>query len=293
LVLASLIGWSPLCLEAGQAPVKAAASPAKTPAASPAKTSAAPQGKAVADPEALLAKARAAYIGLSARGFRGYRFVARPDWSVSLAELAKSDPAGYEAALKLLTQIRFDVRVGAHGQSQVTHTVVDAPNEGATQGLNQIYQGVEQALNGFFQTWGPFVVQRPVPAAGVPCKVVDLGAQYQFSWEETGEVRVELRTDRAFAISVMKIASPAFDAVIQPTFDRTAQGLVLTGYEGDFKPKGDGAAMNLKIRITNQVLEGLPVPGGLDATVQIQGRTDRMVLGFSELKVEPKQAEPK
>lgn len=280
LVLASLIGGAPLSLEAGQAPVN-------TPAKAPAKATAAAE-QAVADPEALLAKARAAYIGLSTRGFRGYRFVARPDWSVSLAELAKSDPAGYEAALKLLTQIRFEVRVGAHGQSQVTHTVVDAPNEGATQGLNQIYQGVEQALNGFFQTWGPFMVQTPVPAAGVPCKVVDLGTQYLFTWEETGDVRVELRTDRTFAISVMKVAAPAFDAVIQPTFDRTAQGFVLTGYEGDFKPKGDGVAMNLKIRITNQVLEGLPVPGALDATVKIQGRTDRMVLGFSELKAEPK-----
>jgi len=281
LVLASLIGWSSLCLEASQAPAKApAAPPAKTPAASN-------QPKAVADPEAILTKARAAYIGLSTRGFRGYRFVARPDWSVSLAELAKSDPTAYDAALKLLTQIRFDVRVGAHGQSQVTHTVVDAP-EGATQGLNQIYQGVEQALNGFFQTWGPFMVQTPVPAAGVPCKVVDLGTQYQFTWEETGDVHVELRTDRSFAISVMKVASPAFDAVIQPTFDRTAQGFVLTGYEGDFNPKGNGVAMNLKIRITNQVLEGLPLPGALDATVLIQGRTDRMVLGFSELKAEPK-----
>jgi hypothetical protein len=239
-------------------------------------------------PEAILSQARGAYVGLSARGFRGYRSVVTPDWPLTLAELAKTNPDGYEAAVKLLAQIRYEVRVGAHGQSQVTHTFVDTPNEGTTTGLNQVNQGVEQAINGFFQTWAPFMVHSPIPPKGTPCKAEDLGSHFRLNWEEAGGVSVDLRLDRAFTVTEMKVLAPAFHAAIRPTFERQAGAFVLTGYDADFKPQDGGAAMTLKVLIRNQSLDGMPLPAHLDVTVWTQGRKERMTFAFTELKAEAK-----
>lgn len=248
----------------------------------------APPTKAKVQPEAILSQARGAYVGLAEKGFRGYRFAVTPDWPLTLAELAKTNPTGYEAAVKLLKQIRYEGRVGAHGQSQVTHNFVDTPNEGATSGLNQVNQGVEQAINGFFQTWAPFIVHSPIPPAGSPCRAEDLGTHFQLNWKETGDVSVDLRLDRTFAVTEMKVIAPAFHATIRPTFDRQAGAFVLTGYDADFTPQNGGAAMTLKVLIVNQALDGMPVPAHLDVTVWTQGRKEHMTFAFTELKVEPR-----
>lgn len=99
---------------------------------------------------------------------------------------------------------------------------------------------------------------------------------------------MELHTDRAFAVAEMKIASPAFDAVVTPRLQRHKVGYVLTGYEGTYTPKDGGAAMTLVVAITNQTLEDMPLPSGLEATVHTGGRTEHMTFTFSDLKAEPK-----
>ncbi|MFN7957453.1 MAG: hypothetical protein U0P46_03875 [Holophagaceae bacterium] len=247
-----------------------------------------PPAQAKVQPEAILSQARDAYVGLAARGFRGYRSIVTPDWPLTLAELAKTNPDGYEAALKLLQQIRYEVRVGAHGQSQITHTFVDTPNQGTTTGLNQVNQGVEQAVNGFFQTWAPLMVHSPIPPKEVPCKAEDQGSHFQLNWEEAGGVRVDLRLDRAFTVTEMKVLAPAFHAAIRPTFERQSGAFVLCGYDADFTPQNGGAAMTLKVLIQNQLLDGLPLPAHLDVTVWTQGRKERMTFAFTELKAEAK-----
>ena len=62
-----------------------------------------------ADPKVVLGQARAAYYNLSARGFRQYRFQARPDWASMLGDLAKTNPDAFEGAMKLFGKVRFEV----------------------------------------------------------------------------------------------------------------------------------------------------------------------------------------
>ena len=99
---------------------------------------------------------------------------------------------------------------------------------------------------------------------------------------------MDLRLDRTFTVTEMKVIAPAFHAAIRPTFDRQAGAFVLTGYDADFTPQNGGAAMTLKVLIVNQVLDGMPVPASLDVTVWTQGRKERMTFAFTELKAEGK-----
>lgn len=244
--------------------------------------------KAAPDPEGVLRQARAAYYDLSGKGFKRYRFFATPDWSALLAEQAKSNPAGFEAAMKLFAKIRFEVLVGAQGDAQVSHNVVDTPNEASTAGLNQVYGGMEQILTGFFQTWTPFMLQTPFPPAGSAFKLEDTGTQYRVGWDEAGDIRVELLMERTFAITDMKVTSPAFDSTIRPVFEKQSGGFVLLSYEAEYRTKAGAPPMRLKVLIKNQPIQGLPLPAALDLSVWTGGSKQQILMAFSEMALEKK-----
>lgn len=244
--------------------------------------------KAVADTESVLRPARAAYVNLAGKGFGRYRFVATPDWAAMLAEQEKTNPEGYRAALDLFAKVRFDVRVGPQGDAQVSHNTVDSPNPQTTAGLNQVYSGMEQTLTGFFQTWTPFMVNTPFPPEGAASKVQDAGTHYLVDWEETGDVKVHLQMDRSFAITTMKVKSPAFDSTIRPTFERQKGGLVLAGYDAEFV--STASSMRLKVLISNKAIQDLPLPVALDLSVWMGAAAKQQILmTFSELNLEKKK----
>lgn len=244
--------------------------------------------KVLPDPEGVLQKARAAYVNLAGKGFNRYRFVATPDWAAMLADLAKTNPEGYRAALDLFAKVRFDVLVGPQGDAQVSHNTVESPNPQTTAGLNQVYSGMEQTLTGFFQTWAPFMVTTPFPPAGTAARVMDAGSHYLVDWEETGDVKVHLQMDRTFTITEMKVKNPTFDSTIRPTFERQPGGLVLAGYEGDYL--STASSLRLKVLIRNQAIQDLPLPVALDLSVWMgTAGKQQILMTFSELNVEKKQ----
>jgi hypothetical protein len=244
--------------------------------------------KTAPDPEVVLRRARAAYVGLAEKGFQRYHFFATPDWSALLAEQAKENPAGYDAAMKIFSKVRFEVLVGAQGDAQVSHNIVDTPNQQSTAGLNQVYGGMEQILTGFFQTWTPFMLQTPFPPVGHAVKVEDAGTHYRVNWDEEGNTKVELLMDKTFIITDMKVQSPAFDSTIRPTFDRKPDGLVLTGYDAEYQVKANASSMRLKVLIKNQSLQGLPLPAALDLSVWNGGNKQQITMAFSEMTLEKK-----
>ncbi|WP_243293584.1 hypothetical protein [Geothrix mesophila] len=243
--------------------------------------------KVVADPEAVLQKARAAYVNLAGKGFNRYRFVATPDWAAMLAEQAKTNPEGYRAALDLFAKVRFDVLVGPQGDAQVSHNTVDSPNPQTTAGLNQVYNGMEQTLTGFFQTWAPFMVNTPFPPAGTSARLEDAGSHYLVDWEETGDIKVHLQMDRTFTITEMKVKSPAFDSTIRPAFERQPGGLVLAGYDAEYL--STASSLRLKVQIKNKAIQELPLPVALDLSVWMgSANRQQILMTFSELNVEKK-----
>ncbi len=242
--------------------------------------------KTAPDPELVLRQARAAYVNLAEKGFSRYRFVATPDWAAMLAEQAKVNPAGYDAAMKLFAKVRFDVLVGIQGDAQVSHNIVDSPNPQTTAGLNQVYGGMEQTLTGFFQTWTPFMVESPFPPVGHAARVEDAGTHYRVDWDEVGDTKVQLKMDKAFVITDMRVQSPAFDSTIRPVFDRQPGGLVLAGYDAEYRSKA--SSLRLKVLIKNKAIQDLPLPVALDLSVWTGENKQQILMTFSELKLEKK-----
>jgi len=246
----------------------------------------APQAATNLDPKGIVGQAHAAYYNLSSRGFKQYRFLANPDWAYLLGDLAKTNPAAFKAAMVLFSKVRFDVVVDAKGAAKVSHNTIDTPNEQTKAGMNQVYDGMDQMLTGFFQTWHPFMLQTPFSSPGKALNFEELGGKIRVRWVEEETTKVDILMDRTYAVTEMKVSSPTFDSVIYPVFDQQSGRLVLTSYEADYMDKSGGPKIHVKVLIKNHPIQGLLLPSDLDLTARVGESTTHVLVAFAEATLE-------
>ena len=72
-------------------------------------------------------------------------------------------------------------------------------------------------------------------------------------------------------ISEVKVTSAEFSSSVRPQFIRTARGLVLSGYAGDYKPTSGPGVVKLDVKMEHQTVNGLQLPVRLIADSVLDG----------------------
>lgn len=239
----------------------------------------------VADSKKVLEDARHAYYSLRAAGLDEFRATVKPNWAPMLKDQLASDPAAAQAGLKLLNGIHFSMLLDRTDKVTVTHQTDTAPsNEQQRKGFEDIYSGMDQAINGFFTTWSLFMLNSPLPAADTPYKLEDLGTQYRLSYKD-GAADVVTMMGKNLIITDIKVSSADFASSVRPQFVHTAKGFVLTGYDADYKPTSGPGVVKLALKIDHQPISGLQLPVNLVLDSVMDGAPTHMELAFSEHEV--------
>ena len=143
-------GWRKLCLPLLMACSLIAMAQSQTP---------------VADSKKVVEDARHAYYSLRTAGLDEFRATVKPNWELVLKDQLEADPAAAQAGLKLLNGIHFSMLLDEPDKVTVTHHTDTAPsNEQQRKGFEDIYSGMDQAINGFFTTWELFMLNSPLPS---------------------------------------------------------------------------------------------------------------------------------
>jgi len=241
--------------------------------------------KPVADGKKVIQEARQAYYNLRAAGLDEFRATVRPNWALVLKDQLKADPVKGQAGLKILNGLHFSMLLDKNGKVTVTHHAEFAPaNEQQRQGFDQIYSGMDQAIDGFFTTWSVFMLGPPLPAADSEYQLEDLGVQYRISYKD-GQSGVVTTMGKDLIITEVKVNSTEFISSIRPQFTRTAKGFVLSGYAADYNPTSGKGTVKLDLKIENQPVSGLQLPANLVLDSVLDGEPTHMELAFSEHQV--------
>jgi hypothetical protein len=238
-----------------------------------------------AESKKVVEKARQAYYNLRAAGLDEFRATIKPNWSLVLKDQLKADPEKGEAALKLLNGLHFFMLLDKDGKVTVTHhTDTEPANNQQRQGFDQIYSGMDQAINGFFTTWSVFMLSPPLPAADSKYEMEDLGVQYRISYKD-GPSDVITTMGKDMIITEVKVNSKDFISSVRPQLTRTPKGFVLSGYSADYKPTQGAGVVKLDLKIVNQPVDGLQLPANLVLDSVLDGAPTHMELAFSEHQV--------
>jgi hypothetical protein len=261
-------GWRKLCL-----PVLMACSLAVMAQSTP-----------VADNNKVLADARDAYYSLRTAGLDEFRATVKPNWELVLKDQIKSDPVGAQAGLKLLNGIHFSMLLDDAGKITVTHKSDTEPStEQQRKGFDEIYSGMDQTLKGFFTTWSVFMLNSPFPTDG-EYKLEDLGTQYRISYKDGTADAVALM-GKNLIITDIKESSAEFNSSVRPQFVHTPKGLVLTGYDADYKPTSGPGVVKLALKIEHHPVNGLQLLDKLVLDSVMDGAPTHMELAFSDYAV--------
>jgi hypothetical protein len=237
----------------------------------------------------ILHQARAAYYNLRNEGLLEFRANVVPDWSPILEPLRKNaDAASIERAKKILGGLHFELALDKSNKVSVTHSADSNPeNPEMAKGFNQIFEGMEQALKGFFDTWSPFMLTSMFPDEDSEFQLDDLGDKYRLSYKE-GDADVVLTMSKNFVLSEAKVTSPKFTSLLWPEFNATSKGFVLSGYTADYRSTSGDETVKLKTRIGSRDVNALQLPGKLTLDANYNGSPYLMELAFTDFHVEKK-----
>ena len=202
----------------------------------------------------VISQARNAYYSLPRKGFKGFTATIEPNWEVILAQTATP------ANLKIFRAIRFSMVVDANGAVTVTHEVgADAAKPDLQPTVDRIHYDIQRLVTGFFNTWRIFAVNSPFPETASDVKIENAGKQYRVSYQtQSGDVTIAMNSD--LLMTEWNFSAPTVNRTVKPKFQKTVDGLLLTGYHGVFEPIGPGIKTTLDFQIEYQDVSGMKVP---------------------------------
>lgn len=164
------------------------------------------------------------------------------------------------ANLKIFRAVQFSMVVDANGVVTVTHEVgADAAKPDLQPTVNRIQYDIQRLVTGFFNTWRIFAVNSPFPETASDIKVGTAGKQHRVSYQtQSGDVTIAMNSD--LLITEWNLSTPTAKRTVKPKFQKTVNGLLLTGYHGVFEPIGPGVKTTLDFQIEYQDVSGMKVP---------------------------------
>lgn len=244
--------------------------------------------QAVANRQSVLSQARQSYYNLRSEGLSSFQCSVTPNWGLLLQDQRKQDPDGADAAIKVLSQLRFTASLGADDSVKLTHNDLPGQSQQMMDALKQIYGGMEQMTSGFFDTWKLFMLIRPFPEVTGDYRLEAVGPQYRLSYrEDLADVVTTMGRD--FAISNLKVTTAQFDSTIQPRFNSTPKGFVLSAYDASYQSQKPEEATQLKVLMDYQEVSGMQMLQKLNLSGSYGGTPFAVELTFSDCQVVKKQ----
>lgn len=229
---------------------------------------------------------RAAYYSLPREGFGGVTCALTPDWETTIGK-SRSDP-NVANAFKIFDELKFTTRVDAQGGAVVDAVDTGAPRQGdVASGVQQIFQGEDLTVRGFFATWSLFMVNSPFPPAGTAATVTPQAGGYRIAYKED-EADVTLDLERNLTVTRVEVRAPAFRSVVEPVFRPSSKGLVLTRYVGDYVPSSGSGVTHLVVDVDYQTVSGMQIPSVVNVSSTLDGQPAKVRTLFSGCRVAKK-----
>jgi hypothetical protein len=243
----------------------------------------------VANKQAVLTQAHNSYYNLRNEGMQSFQCSMIPNWGALLETQRKENPDAADRAIKLLGNLHFAAAVGDDNKIKITHNELTDQTDQTKAALKQIYDGMEQMVSGFFDTWALFTLASPFPEAISEYQLTDANSQYHLNYHD-GDAQVATMMGSDFAISSIHVNTAQYRSTLEPLFTRSPKGFLLSAYQADYEDNNPAEATKLKILIGYQDVQGLQILQSLDLSGSYGGSPFAVQLSFTDCQAAKKNA---
>jgi len=217
----------------------------------------------------ILRKAEGAYYILQAQGLKSFQCVIQPNWAQIV-----TDPA----QLALVNQVQFTAAIDDQGGATVTPFL---PSGAAIDpSLNDLVGGLQQAAEGFFQTWNSLVFSRVFSPDDDDQLVYSSQSDgYHFA-QKTSDANVDIVMTRDALITAMKVTTSSSVIEMSPVYIATDNGLLLSSMNSVI----DSGKQKVNFQLQYQLVDGLELPAMAAYQVTFPDQTVSIDMSFSAYK---------
>jgi hypothetical protein len=227
--------------------------------------------------------ARAEYYTPTSKGLQSLRCDAAIDWKALLARFGGTDVADDNPYLKYLQGVHLTVSDDLHGQGGLAWAETTPPPQGKEDAAGQIHGGLQQMVNGFFQSWNGFMNGSiiPVPDKTVALAATDSGMHLHGTDADT---QLDEDFDKNFLLTQVVAVTPAVRVVALPAYIKTDDGLVVSAITSQVNQPPTAPPIEVTFHVEYATVQSFRIPSRIVYDVQNVG-TIEVNLNACQVKV--------
>lgn len=180
------------------------------------------------------------------------------DWHEILRDAAAGNGvAETDPRLLYLNKVRISITASLDGTSDIEWLGPSGDYPGGAAAMAKLEGGTKKVMASYIQTWAGFLNGTLLPKPTDDFHLAPISDGYQMTVAQNN-ISIDARLAPDYTIKEYHVKTSAFDVDMFPSFRKTTQGLLFTGYEADYK--GAPLSGHLTVKSDDQQVGGYYVP---------------------------------
>lgn len=210
-------------------------------------------------PRERLLTAHAQYYTPTASGLKSFRCDGVIDWKTMLARLSAKDVTEDNPAVQFLRTVHLSVVDELNGKGSLEWTNSTPLPAGKEEGLNQIRDGLQTSVGGFFQSWNAYMNGSMVPLPDSTLTITSTDTGFHLSGLSQG-MKIDEDFDKNMVLSQVLVVSPNIKVLALPTYTSTGDGLVVSAVTSRINQPPSAPEVEATFRIDYARVDAFQIP---------------------------------
>lgn len=228
-----------------------------------------------------LAAAHAQYYTPTASGLKSFHCDAHIDWKAMLSRLTGTEVPDNSSGLKFLQTVRLAVTDDLRGAGSLEWTNATDPPQDRKEGIQQMQEGLQTSVAGFFQSWNAYVNGAMVPLPDSTITLTRSGDGLHLSGS-TNNTTFDEDYDKNMLLTQVLVVNPNMRVLAIPTFTPTSDGLVVSSVRSEVHQPPTAPETDATFHIEYAKVDSYQIPSHVIFDIKNTGTIE---IGFSTCKV--------
>jgi len=228
-----------------------------------------------------LSAAHAQYYTPTASGLKSFHCEASLDWKAMLSRFSGTDITDDNPALKFLQTVHLAVSDDLRGKGELEWTATVEPSADRHSAMEQLREGLQTTVSGFFQSWNPYMNGTMVPLPDSTVTVTESSDGLHLSGRSK-DAAFDEDYDKNMLLTTVLVASPSLRVLAKPTYASTEDGLLISSITSHIHQPPTAPETEVTFRVEYTKVDSYQIPSHVVFDIRNAGVID---LTFSACKV--------
>ena len=217
-----------------------------------------------------LATAHAQYYTPTASGLKSFHCDASIDWKAMLTRFSGTEVPDDNPTLTFLQTVHLATTDDLRGNGELEWTSTVEPPAERKSSMQQMKDGLQTTISGFFQTWNAYMNGSMVPFPDSTVTVTNSGEGVHLRGTSK-ETTLDEDFDKNMLLTKVQVANPSLTVLATPTFTSTEDGLLLSSVTSQIHQPTTAPETEATIRIEYAKVDSFQIPSHIVIDIKNTG----------------------